>query len=536
MALLAVENLSFSYPQCADRALEDISFSLNRGDFMLICGATGSGKSTLLRCLKREIRPQGTLHGKILYQGQKIESLSDAQSAQAIGFVGQRPEEQLVTDKVWQELSFGLENLGLDRQLIRRRTAETACYFGLESLFERETAALSGGQKQLINLASVMAMQPDILLLDEPTAQLDPIAAENFLSMVLKLNREQSLTVILIEHRLEEALPLCGSVLALEKGRSLIYGETREVAKRLRTHPHLSKALPAATRLSACLGEEKCPLTVREGRAMLEGRRALNWPGSAENEAPSKAKPALAFSDVYFRYKREAQDVLNGLSFRAEAGEITCILGGNGSGKSTALGCAAGLLKPYAGRIEVFGRPLKSYKGQALYQGVLAMLPQDVQTLFLCSTVREELEGIDYSAFPLDFTPHMEKHPYDLSGGEQQALGLCKALALRPKLLLLDEPTKGLDAGARDSVAFVLRQLKAQGLSIVAVTHDVEFAASCADRCALFFRGEIISMQTPHAFFAENAYYSTAIGRMTRGVCDGVITVEEAARRLGGCV
>lgn len=536
MALLAVENLSFSYPQCADRALEDISFSLNRGDFMLICGATGSGKSTLLRCLKREIRPQGTLHGKILYQGQTIESLSDAQSAQAIGFVGQRPEEQLVTDKVWQELSFGLENLGLDRQLIRRRTAETACYFGLESLFERETAALSGGQKQLINLASVMAMQPDILLLDEPTAQLDPIAAENFLSMVLKLNREQSLTVILIEHRLEEALPLCGSVLALEKGRSLIYGETREVAKRLRTHPHLSKALPAATRLSACLGEEKCPLTVREGRAMLEGRRALNWPGSAENEAPSKAKPALAFSDVYFRYKREAQDVLNGLSFRAEAGKITCILGGNGSGKSTALGCAAGLLKPYAGRIEVFGRPLKSYKGQALYQGVLAMLPQDVQTLFLCSTVREELEGIDYSAFPLDFTPHMEKHPYDLSGGEQQALGLCKALALRPKLLLLDEPTKGLDAGARDSVAFVLRQLKAQGLSIVAVTHDVEFAASCADRCALFFRGEIISMQTPHAFFAENAYYSTAIGRMTRGVCDGVITVEEAARRLGGCV
>lgn len=534
MALLAVENLSFAYPQCERRALQEVSFSLNQGDFMLICGATGSGKSTLLRCLKREIRPEGTLQGQILYKGQPLDSLSDAQSARAIGFVGQRPEEQLVTDRVWQELAFGLENLGLDRQLIRRRTAEVACYFGLEALFERETAALSGGQKQLVNLASVMAMQPDVLLLDEPTAQLDPIAAENFLSMVCKLNRELSLTVILIEHRLEEALPLCRSVLALEKGRVLVCGETREAARRLRVHPHLSKALPAATRLSACLGAEECPLTVREGRTMLEGRRAAEEIRAAEHGGLYGEKPALAFSDVYFRYHRDSQDVLRGLSFRAEAGEVTCILGGNGSGKSTALGCAAGLLKPYAGRIEVFGRPLKRYKGQSLYQGVLAMLPQDVQTLFLKSTVREELEGIDYSAFPLDFAPHLEKHPYDLSGGEQQALGLCRALALKPRLLLLDEPTKGLDAYARDGVAELLRQLKGQGLSIVAVTHDVEFAAACADRCALFFRGEIISMQTPHAFFAENAYYATAIGRMTRGVCDGAITVKEAARRLGG--
>ncbi len=533
MALLTVENLSFTYPQNAQATLENISFSLEKGDFLLMCGATGSGKSTLLRCLKRELRPQGTLKGRLLYQGEALDELDEAKSAQLIGFVGQRPEQQLVTDKVWHELAFGLENLGCDQQFIRRRVAETAAYFGLEALFDRNTATLSGGQKQLVNLAAVMAMQPEILLLDEPTAQLDPIAAEAFLTTVQKLNRELSLTVILIEHRLEEALPLSGRVLALEGGSVLAFDETRQAARQLRAHPLLRQALPAATRLSACLETPTCPLTVREGRALWAEQRIR--PFDLPEEVPTPVQEAaLRFSDVYFRYQKASDDVLRGLSFRAEAGEVTCLLGGNGSGKSTALGCAAALLRPYAGRIEVFGKPLKAYRGQALYQGVLAMLPQDVQTLFLASTVREELQGIDTSAFPLDFTPHLDKHPYDLSGGEQQALGLCKALACRPRLLLLDEPTKGLDAQARDRIAALLRALKVQGLSIVCVTHDVDFAAACADRCALFFRGEIVSMQPPRAFFAENAYYAPAVGRMLRGLCDGVMTVEEVASRMGG--
>ena len=527
MALLEIENLSFSYPESEKRVLDHVSLSLERGDFLLVCGATGSGKSTLLRCLKRELTPLGTLSGRIRYAGKPLAELSDCESARLIGFVGQKPEQQLVTDKVWHELAFGLENLGTPSPLIRRRVAETAAYFNLEDCFERDVSSLSGGQKQLVNLAAVMAMRPEVLLLDEPTAQLDPIAAENFLSTLEKLNRELSLTIVLIEHRLEEALPLSNRLLALENGKALVFDETRRAARALREHPVLSRALPGAARLSALWHEDDCPLTVREGRALIE-RRGGSFRALADEERNEKSA-ALAFKDVYFRYDRSGEDVLRGTAFRAAEGEITCLLGGNGSGKSTLLNCASGLLRPYAGRIEVFGKPIRAYKGQALYQGVLALLPQDVQTMFLAATVREELKGVDYSAFPVDFEPFLDKHPYDLSGGEQQALGLIKALAAKPRLLLLDEPTKGLDARARGGVADMLKALRAQGLSIVCVTHDVEFAAACADRCALFFRGDVVSMDRPRAFFGGNAYYVPAAGRMARGLCEGALTVEELA-------
>ena len=528
MALLEIENLSFAYPQGKGRVLDDVSFSLERGDFLLVCGATGSGKSTLLRCLKRELTPLGNLSGRIRYAGKPLAELPERENARLIGFVGQKPEQQLVTDKVWHELAFGLENLGAPSSLIRRRVAETAAYFDLEDCFERDVSSLSGGQKQLVNLAAVMAMRPEILLLDEPTAQLDPIAAENFLSTLEKLNRELSLTIVLIEHRLEETLPLSNRVLALENGKTLVFDETRRAARALREHPVLSRALPGALRLSALLHEDACPLTVREGRALLE-RRGGAFRTLSDEMHDERRAAALSFRDVYFRYGRSGEDVLRGASFRAAQGEITCLLGGNGAGKSTLLGCAAGLLRPYAGRIEVFGKSIRSYKGQALYQGVMAMLPQDVETMFLASTVREELKDVDYSAFPVDFTPLLDKHPYDLSGGEQQALGLVKALAAKPRLLLLDEPTKGLDARARDAVAEILRALRAQGLSIVCVTHDVEFAAACADRCALFFRGDAVSADRPRAFFGGNAYYVPAAGRMARGLCEGALTVEELA-------
>ena len=527
MAIIEIKNLSFSYPESKKRVLDGVSFSLERGDFLLVCGATGSGKSTLLRCIKRELTPMGDLSGSIFYDGKSLCDLPDRESARLIGFVGQRPEQQLVTDKVWHELAFGLENLGMSSSLIRRRVAETAAYFNLEDCFESDVSSLSGGQKQLVNLASVMAMRPEVLLLDEPTAQLDPIAAENFLSTLEKLNRELSLTIVLIEHRLEEVLPLSNRLLALEDGKVLVFDETRQAARVLRTHAVLSRALPGAVRLSALLGEEDCPLTVREGRTLLERRGGPFR--SHTDEAHDKKGVALSFTDVYFRYERASDDVLRGTTLRAAEGEITCLMGGNGSGKSTLLSCAAGLLRPYAGRIEVFGKSIRSYKGQALYQGVLALLPQDVQAMFLASTVREELKDIDYSDFPVDFTFLLDKHPYDLSGGEQQALGLVKALAAKPRLLLLDEPTKGLDAHARDGVADILKALRAQGLSIVCVTHDVEFAAACADLCALFFRGDVVSFDRPRAFFDGNAYYVPAAGRMARGLCRGVLTVEELA-------
>ncbi len=531
MEILAVKNLSFAYPLCVQNTLDNLSFSVEKGDFTVVCGATGSGKTTLLRMLKRELTPLGEKTGEILYNGKSLKKLDELTSACKIGYVMQRPEQQLVTDKVWHELAFGLENMGLPQQMIRRRVSEMSSYFGIESWFDKSVSDLSGGQKQLLNLAAVMVMQPDILILDEPTAQLDPIAASDFIGTLQKLNRELSLTIILVEHRLEDVIPICDKLLVMEKGKILDYGAARKIAENMRAHPAILQAMPAAVRLYNQLDvPSPCPLTVREGRRFIEEHFKNTVKTKKQEESRHNETPALEFSDVWFRYAREFPDILRGLDLTVYSGELFCILGGNGSGKTTALGAAAGLNRIYAGNIKVFGKKLKDYKNQSLYRGCLTVLPQDVQTVFLRNTVREELAevGGNEIELPYDLTPLMDKHPYDLSGGEQQLVALAKVLATKPKLLLLDEPTKGLDAYAKKGIISVLKKLQASGVTIVAVTHDVEFAAQCADRCALFFRGEITSIDTPVKFFAENTFYTTAANRMTRGYYDGVVTVDDA--------
>jgi len=531
MEILAVKNLSFAYPLCVQNTLDNLSFSVEKGDFTVVCGATGSGKTTLLRMLKRELTPLGEKTGEILYNGKSLKKLDELTSACKIGYVMQRPEQQLVTDKVWHELAFGLENMGLPQQMIRRRVSEMSSYFGIESWFDKSVSDLSGGQKQLLNLAAVMVMQPDILILDEPTAQLDPIAASDFIGTLQKLNRELSLTIILVEHRLEDVIPICDKLLVMEKGKILDYGAARKIAENMRAHPAILQAMPAAVRLYNQLDvPSPCPLTVREGRRFIEEHFKNTVKTKKQEESRHNETPALEFSDVWFRYAREFPDIVRGLDLTVYSGELFCILGGNGSGKTTALGAAAGLNRIYAGNIKVFGKKLKDYKNQSLYRGCLTVLPQDVQTVFLRNTVREELAevGGNEIELPYDLTPLMDKHPYDLSGGEQQLVALAKVLATKPKLLLLDEPTKGLDAYAKKGIISVLKKLQASGVTIVAVTHDVEFAAQCADRCALFFRGEITSIDTPVKFFAENTFYTTAANRMTRGYYDGVVTVDDA--------
>lgn len=539
MEILNVSNLSFKYQLGTAPAIHDVSFSVNAGDFTVICGSTGSGKSTLLRMLKRELTPIGDMTGQVTLDGVPIDMLDDRTAASSVGFVMQRPEQQLVTDKVWHELAFGLENLGTPQNVIRRRVSEMAAYFGIEGWFEKRTDELSGGQKQLLNLASVMVMQPRILILDEPTAQLDPIAASDFLETVGKLNRDMGLTVLLVEHRLEEAVPRCDRLLVMSKGTLLLYDEPRTVCARLREHPALLEAMPAAVRLHNECPAGECPLTVREGRRWIGEHYSGNYRTLPERTAEEHGVAALEMHDVWLRYQKDMPDILRGTELKVYEGEIFCLLGGNGSGKSTALGACSGILKPYSGNIKVFGKKLKEYKNQSLYRECLSLLPQDVHTVFLCSSVREELRdaGAVMEALPYDLTPMLDKHPYDLSGGEQQLVALAKVLGTRPRLLLLDEPTKGLDAHACGRFIGVLKKLKSSGMTILVVTHDVEFAASCADRCALFFRGEVTSVDAPRAFFAENNFYTTAINRMTRGIWDGAVTLSDAAelcRRNGG--
>ena len=553
MEILNVENLKFKYPKTEKYVVDNVSFHVNEGELIVLCGPTGSGKSTLLKLLKPEISPLGEKQGCIKLFNEVIDrDIEDKKiKASRIGYVCQNPKEQAVTDKVWHELAFGLENMGVPQNAMGAGIAEMASYFGIEDWYEKRVDELSGGQLQILNLASVMVMNPDILILDEPTAQLDPIAASEFLMTLKKLNNDFALTVIIAEHRLEELVPVCDRLLVMDDGKMVSNGAPKEILKSIDPASEIYDALPSVYRVYKGLNiniDKEPPVTIREGRDYLaeyinENKKGLTVSDHKDKDNADKTEhkkythePALEFKGVSFRYAKEFPDALKDLNFTVEKGEIFCILGGNGSGKTTALNAAAGLIKPYEGSIKVFGRTLKEYKNGSLYNKCLSMLPQDVQTLFLHNNVREEFESrkaMDrLKDFPFDISSLMERHPYDISGGEQQLTALALVLITDPKIILLDEPTKGLDAYRKKNLAEILKTLKALGITIVTVTHDGEFAAMCADRCALFFKGSIASEGDVHSFFLNNNFYTTYVCRMSRGICDGPVTVEELIKTM----
>lgn len=545
MDVLELEHVSFAYPG-GQQALEDISLQIRQGEFLVVCGQSGCGKTTLLKMLKPELAPHGQRQGVIRFAGQPLEELPPRVSAGEIGFVGQNPNTQTLTHKVWHELAFGLESLGCPSDVMRRQVAETASFFGMQTWFRREVKELSGGQKQLLQLASVLVMRPRVLILDEPTAQLDPIAASEFLASVYKLNRELGLTVILTEHRLEEVFPMADRVLMLDHGRKLLLESPAEAGRRLRStapdHPMLA-ALPSAVRIYQELDTaDVCPLTVKEGKEFLS-RHFLPY---GEPEVPAQSitdehPVVLEAKEAWFRYQRDLPDVLRGVSLQVRQGELFAILGGNGSGKTTLLNLLAGLREPYRGKVLVEGQKTRSFAKGSLYRRRLALLPQDPQTVFLKKTVREDLREItrlmgtpeselEAMAEKLGIHGLLDRHPYDLSGGEQQKAALAKVLLLQPRVLLLDEPTKGIDPGAKEQLARILLELQQEGLTTVLVTHDVEFAALSASRCALFFDGEVVSQDAPTAFFAQNHFYTTAASRMARHLYPQAVTCHQVAR------
>lgn len=519
MAAFAIEHLTFAYPKAASPALDNVSFSVREGEFFLLCGVSGGGKSTLLRHLKSVLTPYGTRSGRVLLDGKPLETWDARTQAQRIGFVLQQPDDQLVTDKVWHELAFGLESLGTDAQTMRLRVGEMASFFGIQTWFDRSVDTLSGGQKQLLNLASVMAMHPDVLVLDEPTGQLDPIAAAEFLHTVQRLNRELSVTVILSEHRLEDALPMADRAAVLEQGRLTALGTSDEVARALleRGSPFFA-AMPTPVRVWGGVGAPgKCPLDIRAGRALLETLRPSPLP-AADVPAADDGAPLLQLRECWFRYDRDGADVLKELSLTVRAGELLAIVGGNGAGKSTALAVLAGQRRPYRGKV------LQKTKR-------IAALCQEPRAMFVKDTVRADLEDalrtlslpaaehqprMDAAVAAMALSPLLERHPFDLSGGEQQRAAIAKLLLARPDVLLLDEPTKGMDAAFRASFGALLRALCEQGTAVVLVSHDIEFCAAYADRAALLFDGQILSEGRTRAFFAGNHFYTTAANRMAR--------------------
>lgn len=520
MEHIVCKNLSFSYPLSGTKALDGINIEIGRGEFVVLCGKSGCGKTTLLRHLKNAVAPSGEKTGEIFIGGLPSDKLSPRDAAEKVGFVMQNPESQIVTDKVWHELAFGLENLGYDKGSIRRKTAEMASYFGMQSWYNQKVSELSGGRKQLLNLASVMAMNPEILLLDEPTSQLDPIAASNFISTVSKINRELGITVIMTEHRLEEAFAFADRVLVMDGGKIIADCSPEELCARAEEFGEFVRlSLPSPVRIFSSLGEKSCPVTVNGAAKKLS--EMFENPRYTRTDIPKKEKgeTVLRVKNVSFRYSKNAQDVLVNLCMDVPEGAIYAVMGGNGAGKSTLLRLLAGISKPYAGKISFRNKGAKT-----------AMLPQNVQLLFTKKTVLAEIEETGSREKALDIAQRLglsellERHPYDVSGGEQQRVALAKLLLTQPDIILLDEPTKGMDSEFKSFFANLLKELCKEGRTVIMVSHDIEFCAGCADFCSVLFDGEISGESDANSFFAGNFFYTTAANRLSRHIFENCVT------------
>lgn len=556
MESYAIKNLMFSYPEQERLVLDDISFSVQKGQFVVLCGPSGCGKTTLLRQLKTVLAPHGNKRGSIFFEGRLLDDLDQREQSSRIGFVMQSPENQIVTDKVWHELAFGLESLGYDTHAIRLRVAEMASFFGIQSWFYKNVSELSGGQKQLLNLASIMAMQPSVLILDEPTSQLDPIAAADFLSTVWKINRELGVTVILTEHRLEEAMPLADRVMVMDGGKIIADGIPKEVGQMLDRENHkMFLAMPVPMRVYAGVPNAlDCPVTVRDGREWLDSfaeSHALNNEKKIRQDTyvSSGKNPSVELRDAWFKYERELPDVVKGASFSAYSGELLTILGGNGTGKTTSLSLLSGINRPYRGKVLLKGREISDIPDNEKFDHMLGVLPQNPQSLFVKKTVEldlyemlknrklsrdEQQKRVRRVSRTCELEHLMDRHPYDLSGGEQQRAALAKVLLLEPEILLLDEPTKGMDAEFKQQFAHILKRLLSQGVTVVMVSHDIEFCAQYADRCALFFDGGIVTEGTPVEFFSGNSFYTTAANRMARHLLPEAVTAGDIIHACGG--
>ena len=538
MAYLTVTDLTFTYHGSSAPALAGCSLSVGEGEFLLVVGRSGCGKTTLLRSLKPALAPHGTRTGSITLGGAPIDGLSPRDAATLVGFVGQDPERQAVCDTVFAEIAFGLEAVGVDGVLIPGRVAEAADFLGIAHLAPKKIAELSGGEKQLVNLAAALALRPRVLLFDEPVTRLDPPAKLRFLSAIRRVNEEAGVTVILAGHDTEELFSSVDRVAYMEGGRIV---SVRSPAAFAATADGTALAfLPTVPRVFRLAGEsENLPLSVRDGRAHLASLPGESVP--ADEPAPRvEGAPLLSAKGVWFRYGRNEPDVVRDLSCSLRAGEICSVVGPNGAGKTTLLKLLAGILRPVAGSVRYDGKKGAPETGR----GAICYLPQNPALLFARDSVREELEEMTRArqdgedaivrvAERLSLGGLLASHPYDLSGGEQTRLALAKLLLLSPRVLLLDEPTAGLDPIAEKELAAILRETAAEGCAILFATHDLGFAAAVSDRCAAFFNATLTGGADARSFFFSNRFYTTQAVRLTRDLLPICLTPEEVVSALG---
>lgn len=527
MESYSIKNLTFTYPNSPNSALEDIKLNIEKGEFITICGSSGSGKTTLLRHLKPDITPHGTAKGDILFEGIPINELSHRERSAKIGYIMQNPEAQAVTDKVWHEIAFGLESLGLSNAEITSRVGETAAFFGMQNILYQNVCELSGGQKQLLNLASVMAMQPSVLILDEPSSRLDPIAAASFAAELSRINKELGTTIIITEHNLENVFSISDRIIILDNGRIISDASPKKTGEFLRGSDNkLLYSLPVPIQIySQTESVLECPITIREGRSWLE-KQSIDVNRIQERNPQLSNIPAITMKEVFFRYSKNSKDIVNGLSQTIYKGEIFAITGANGAGKSTLLSLLGKLKTPYRGKIRC--------------EGMTSLLTQDPRLLFTKSTIYDSLKevgkneaDIAYIAELCDISHILQKHPYDVSGGEQQRAGLAMVLLSNPDILLLDEPTKGIDAFSKNKLGTLLQSIAKSGITIVMVSHDTEFCAEYATRCSMLFDGKLVGTASPQEFFSRNSFYTTAAHRMAKTTLPKAVTASDVLCALG---
>lgn len=541
MALVEFCNVNFRYPGGSEKALSDVDLSIEEGEFVLICGPSGCGKTTLIKQLLLAVAPYGKRDGKIIVDGRNIDDIDDKELVTTFGYVGQNPVNQTVTDKVWHELSFGMENLGLCQDVMERRIAEICEFFGMQSWLDRDVSTLSGGEMQMVHLASVMVMEPKVLIFDEPTAYLDPLAARNLLDMIKRINAELGTTIIIVEHHLEEVYGMADKVVAMGKAKIRHIGTPRGVASELEFKAGLPSALLIAKEVDK--DNDKLPLTVSEGQRWIANRLSgVSIDGFVNPSDDSMYhKEVIRLKDISFAYD-DTEIVLEDCNLTVYEGEIFALLGGNGTGKSTLLQILCQTLKQAFGTIKIFDKKVTGIKDVPLGNEAMVFMPQDAMALFTAITVEEELmEALDGLSIELAKKKELvsdmvnkialfgyeKRHPYDLSSGEQQMLALGKLLLLNPKIILMDEPTKGLDYDRKTEIGNVIKHLSEEGITILLVSHDIEFCARFADRCGLMHNGRVVAAENTRDFFSGNKFFTTATNRIARRYIPRAILPEE---------